>query len=74
MGSKAEIYSLIQELAESGKTILVNTLEIPEIMKVADRCAVFYHGRIHTILDREEITEERVMIAATNATKTEVHA
>lgn len=74
VGSKAEIYSLIQELAESGKTILVNTLEIPEIMKVADRCAVFYHGRIHTILDREEITEERVMIAATNATKTEVHA
>ncbi len=74
VGSKAEIYGLIQELAFQGKTILVNTLEIPEIMKVADRCVVFYHGRIHTILSRQEITEERVMIAATNATKTEVPA
>ena len=74
VGSKAEIYSLIQQLALEGKTILVNTLEIPEIMKVADRCVVFFHGRVHTILDREQITEERVMIAATNAAQTEVNA
>ncbi|MGI6726324.1 MAG: sugar ABC transporter ATP-binding protein [Christensenellales bacterium] len=74
VGSKAEIYILIQQLALEGKTILVNTLEIPEIMKVADRCVVFFHGRVHTILDREQITEERVMIAATNAAQTEVNA
>ena len=74
VGSKAEIYGLIQQLALSGKTILVNTLEIPEIMKMADRCVVFYHGRVHSILQRDEIAEERVMIAATNAIKSEVHA
>ena len=74
VGSKAEIYGLIQQLALAGKTILVNTLEIPEIMKVADRCVVFYHGRVHSILKREDIAEERVMIAATNAIKSEVHA
>ena len=74
MGSKAEIYGLIQQLAHAGKTILVNTLEIPEIMKVADRCVVFYHGRIHSILSRGDISEESVMIAATNAIKSEVHA
>ena len=38
VGAKAEIYRLIQELAQAGKTVLVNTLEIPEIQKVADRC------------------------------------
>ena len=66
VGAKAEIYKLILELAESGKTILINTLEIPEIQKIADRCVVFFHGGIQTILEREEITEERVMLYATN--------
>ena len=67
VGAKAEIYKLILELARQGKTLLVNTLEIPELQKVADRCIVFYHGSIHTILSHEEITEEKVMLAATNA-------
>ncbi|MCF0141900.1 MAG: sugar ABC transporter ATP-binding protein [Parasporobacterium sp.] len=66
VGAKAEIYKLIMDLAESGKTILVNTLEIPEIQKIADRCVVFYHGHIQTILPREDITEEKVMLYATN--------
>ena len=67
VGAKAEIYKLILQLAQQGKTILVNTLEIPELQKVADRCVVFYHGHIQTILPHEDITEERVMLAATNA-------
>ena len=67
VGAKAEIYKLILELARQGKTILVNTLEIPELQKVADRCIVFYHGSIHTELSHEDITEDKVMLAATNA-------
>ncbi len=67
VGAKAEIYKLILELSKAGKTILVNTLEIPEIQKIADRCIVFYHGKLQAILDREEINEESVMLCATNA-------
>ena len=67
VGAKSEIYKLILELAQNGKTILVNTLEIPELQKVADRCVVFYHGHIQSVLRHEEISEERVMLAATNA-------
>lgn len=67
VGAKTEIYKLIQELAKKGKTIIVNTLEIPEIQKVADRCVVFYHGGVQAVLERSEITEERVMLLATNA-------
>ncbi len=67
VGAKAEIYKLIQDLAKQGKTIIVNTLEIPEIQKVADRCVVFYHGSIQDVLEREEITEAKVMLLATNA-------
>ncbi|MDR3050629.1 MAG: sugar ABC transporter ATP-binding protein [Oscillospiraceae bacterium] len=66
VGAKAEIYKLILELARAGKTILVNTLEIPEIQKMADRCIVFFHGGIQAVLDRSEITEENVMLCATN--------
>lgn len=67
VGAKSEIYRLILELAKQGNTILINTLEIPEVQKVADRCIVFYHGRIQAILERSQITEERVMLCATNA-------
>jgi ribose transport system ATP-binding protein len=67
VGAKAEIYKLIRALAASGITILFHTLEIPEIQKVADRCVVFFHGRMQADLPREEITEERVMLYATGA-------
>lgn len=71
VGAKAEIYKLIQKLAKEGKTILINTLEIPEIQKVADYCAVFYNGRIIKILEHEEIDEMTVMLYSTNAVNTE---
>jgi ribose transport system ATP-binding protein len=67
VGAKAEIYKLILELAKEGKTILINTLEIPEIQKIADYCAVFYEGRIAKILPHSEIDEQTVMMYSTNA-------
>ena len=67
VGAKAEIYKLILQLAQQGKTILVNTLEIPELQKVADRCVVFYHGHVQSVLGHADINEEQVMLAATDA-------
>ena len=67
VGAKGEIYKLIHQLAREGKTILVNTLEIPELQQVADRCIVFYHGHLQTEIPRSEMTEENVMLWATNA-------
>ena len=55
------------QLSQEGKTIIVNTLEIPEIQKIADRCFVFYHGEIAAELDHTEIKEDTVMLHATNA-------
>ncbi len=62
VGAKAEIYKLILQLADQGKTILVNTLEIPEIQKIADYCMVFYEGKIVKQLEHKDITEETVML------------
>jgi|LFRM01.2.fsa_nt_gb ribose transport system ATP-binding protein len=67
VGAKSEIYRLIKELAHEGKTIIINTLEIPEIQRIADRLAVFYQGQIVGMLTNEEINESRVMRLATQA-------
>lgn len=67
VGAKAEIYKRILEMAKNGKTILVNTLEIPEIQKVADYCAIFYNGKIIKILDHQDIEEQTVMLYSTNS-------
>ena len=71
IGAKAEIYRLILKLASEGKTILLNTLEIPEIKKVADRCIVFYNGKIAGSLAHSQIDETTVMSYATNAVQLE---
>jgi ribose transport system ATP-binding protein len=73
VGAKGEIYKLILQLSEQGKTILVNTLEIPEIEKIADQCVVFYHGRVHAVLDRNSIDETTVMLHATGAVPPQVN-
>lgn len=67
VGAKAEIYKLILELAKAGKTIIISSLEIAELQKVADRCAIFYNGEIIKILEHSEIAEDTVMLYQTNA-------
>ena len=67
VGAKEEIYRLILRLAQEGQTIIVNTLEIPELKKIADRCIVFYHGNIVADLPHDEIEEGKVMMYSTGA-------
>lgn len=67
VGAKAEIYQLILQFAQEGKTVIINTLEIPEIKKVSDRCVVFYDGAVAKIFDHDEISEQSVMLYSTNA-------
>ena len=70
VGAKEEIYKLILDFAEAGKTVIINTLEIPEIQKVADRCVVFYEGNIVRIFPHAEVNEHDVMLYSTNAIET----
>ena len=67
VGAKEEIYKLILKLACEGKAIIINTPEIAELKKVADRCEVFYEGRINKEFTNDEINEHDVMLYATNA-------
>ena len=67
MGAKAEIYRLILGFVENGKTVIINTLEIPEVQQVADRCIVFYNGGIVHEFAHDEVNEHDVMLYSTNA-------
>lgn len=70
VGAKAEIYKLILSFAEAGKTIIINTLEIPEIKEVADRCIVFYEGQQIADFQHDAIDEHTIMQYSTNAINT----
>ncbi len=61
IGAKAEIYQIMRELADAGKSILMVSSELPELLGVCDRIAVYKEGRIAEILDNCDATEEDIM-------------
>ena len=67
VGAKSDIYHLILDLARKGKTVIINTLEIPELREVADVCYVLYEGRVVKELAHDEINEQTVMLYSTNS-------
>ncbi len=65
IGSKSEIYEVIEEMAEEGAAILYISSELEEVLRVADRILVMHEGQLAGELTGEEMTEERVMQLAT---------
>jgi ABC-type sugar transport system ATPase subunit len=65
VGAKAEIHSLMGELAANGIAIVMISSELPEVLSASDRILVIHEGTIAAELARAEATEERIMMAAT---------
>lgn len=62
VGAKYEIYMLINELAASGKGIIVISSELPEVLGISDRILVMHDGRITgEIIDPQQATPEQIM-------------
>lgn len=61
MGAKAEIYKLMNEVIASGKTILLISSEMEELMGMSDRIIVLAEGRITGELEKEEFNQETIM-------------
>lgn len=61
VGAKFEIYSIIADLAQQGKSIIMISSEMPELLGMSDRVLVMSEGRLTGILDGEQATEEEVM-------------
>lgn len=66
VGAKTEIYKIVAGLAEEGKAIIFISSEMPEILGMSDRIAVFYEGQKKGELTREEATQERIMMYASD--------
>jgi rhamnose transport system ATP-binding protein len=64
VGSKAQIYQIMCDLAGQGFGILMVSSELPEVVSMADRVVVMREGRISGIIPREEATQESVLTAA----------
>lgn len=67
VGAKAEIASLVRELARDGVGILLISSELPEILALSDRILVMRAGRIVAEIDRADADERVVMLHATGA-------
>jgi len=67
VGSKAEIYKLIGELAARGKAVLLCSSYLPELLGVCDRIAVMHRGQLGPARATADWSETSIMQAATGA-------
>ena len=61
VGAKYEIYLLLWRLAAAGKSVIVVSSELPELLGVCHRLLVFSNGKISGELNRDEFDEEKVL-------------
>ena len=65
VGAKYEIYCIIAELARQGKSIIMISSELPELLGMSDRIMVMCDGRVTGIVDGQHATQEKLMELAT---------
>lgn len=72
VGAKAEIHRLITNLAGQGKSIIMVSSELPEVMGMSDRIMIMHEGKVTGIIENtKELTQEEIMSYATGqVTKT----
>jgi len=66
IGAKEEIYRLLNELAQQGKSIIMISSELPEILRMSHRIVVMSEGRVAGLLSAGEASPESVMHYATS--------
>lgn len=65
VGAKYEIYTIIADLAKQGKSIIMISSEMPELLGMSDRIMVMSNGQLSGVIDGAEATEEEIMRLAT---------
>ena len=65
VGAKNEIYKLMNQLAAQGKSIIMISSELPELLRMSDRIAVMCEGRLVGELTIESASQENIMSYAT---------
>jgi len=71
VGAKYEIYCIINDLVESGKSVIMISSELPEILGMSDRIYVMNEGKIAGELNAAEATQEKIMSCVLKSSKGE---
>ncbi len=64
VGAKAEIYSIINDMAAKGMAIIMISSEMPEIMNMCDRMLIMSEGKIRGELDKTEFEQQKILYYA----------
>jgi len=64
IGAKEDVYEWIRSIAAAGTTVLIASMEEPEILALADRILVLRNGKQSALLDRENADEDSLTILA----------
>ena len=64
VGTKSDIYNIMNSLTQEGKSIMMVSSELPELLLVCDRIIVFREGEISAVITCDEATEQKIMTAA----------
>lgn len=64
VGSKSEIYKLLDSLCAKGVSIIMITSEMPELLAMSDHVLVMHENKIHAAFEREQLSETVIMTAA----------
>ncbi|MEO6531268.1 MAG: sugar ABC transporter ATP-binding protein [Specibacter sp.] len=65
VGAKEEIYALLNDLVAAGKSIIMISSELPEVLRLSHRIAVMSEGRLTGFLSNAEANQENIMELAT---------
>ena len=61
VGAKAEIYGLMNELINRGKSVIMISSELPEIIGMCDNVVVMHERKMAAFLTRKELSQEKIM-------------
>ncbi|HEY9592940.1 MAG TPA: sugar ABC transporter ATP-binding protein, partial [Spirochaetia bacterium] len=61
VGARAEIYSFMVDLARAGRSIIMVSSDMPELLSMSDRIGVMRGGRMERVVDNRDLTEEKLI-------------
>lgn len=65
VGSKEEIYSIMNDLTKQGISIIMVSSDLPEVIGMSDRIAIMHEGKLQGVIDKEIANQENIMTLAT---------
>ena len=69
VGAKAEIYQIMDELTKEGKSIIIISTDLPELIGVSDRVVVMREGRTVLEISKDEMSQEVILAQASGGVK-----